>query len=304
MDYKFGYIIERDADFAIIKAFESNKKVRELFLDQLNVRLNEKDLEIEKVYQSLMEQDGESDIVIVLNYKRNRVAIFIEDKIDAEAQTNQIDRYEIRAKAFVESQQLNGYDVFLVCPKSYFTNEKYEKRVRYEDIIECLDPSLEREVLAKAVEGSKNGNKSEEATNFWYSLYEYVWNNYTNDEIEICGSPTGKSARSLWPTFRTPIKGLSIIMKTNSRTVDLEFSGMAERMNVVNDALQRIGVENTVIKTGKSASLQIPISEENVIYITSDFGPQLERVKVWLKTVLDLTNVAKELKENNFEIIP
>ena len=99
MKHTFRYLVERDADFAIINAFEKNKEVRKLFLSGY------RDLNsiIIETRHSFMQQEvgygyGESDIIFILEDKKGKYAIFIEDKINADAQPSQRERYEIRAK--------------------------------------------------------------------------------------------------------------------------------------------------------------------------------------------------------------
>ena len=107
MEIKFYNIEERDTDFAIMRLFADNDKVRDLFFKQIG-----RSGSIVKIYHSLMDTEsdghnGESDIVIVLLDGDSKFAIFIEDKIAADPQPSQRDRYTDRAE---QLKKVEGYD--------------------------------------------------------------------------------------------------------------------------------------------------------------------------------------------------
>ena len=93
MDYQFGAVYERDMDMLFMRKLAYDKDfVRRFFLS--GEKLKEKgydkaEFSVEKVAHSVMTDDGESDLEAVLSVERKRIALLIEDKIDAPARPEQ-----------------------------------------------------------------------------------------------------------------------------------------------------------------------------------------------------------------------
>lgn len=214
MKYIFGSVIERDADYALINAFLTNDKVRKLFLDLIS----RNDGEIEEVYHSLVQKEeghgvGESDIVFVIKDNLGRFGLMIENKINADAQPNQRERYDIRAKELKKLGIFDKYYVFLCAPQSYLDSmmaKDYEQKVPYEKITSLLDEGLDKAILLKSSEGGVTIIKSESVTEFWNKLYKHVHDYYS--DLHIVGKLRDRSSKSLWPDFRTVINVMVAIL--------------------------------------------------------------------------------------------
>lgn len=297
--YTFSNIIERDCDFAIIKSFLNNKKVQNLFLNKIHRKAEN----IESAYHSLMDQEegngmGESDIVFIINDEKGKYGLFIEDKVNADPQPEQRERYDIRAKQMQNKGCFDKFEVFLCAPKQYLVSSKaegYDLTVSYEDIIEALDDGIDKAILLKACECKTVLVKDENITNYWYRLYAYV-SSLKNTYIDISGRPSDKSVRSLWPSFRTKMKGCYIVLKTDRGYLDLEFGGMGDKREVVDEALKKIGINENTVKTGKSASLRKVFDEKDYLYFSKDFDNQIEILKKWLDVVETYTKITERLK--------
>ena len=303
MKYNFESIIERDTDFAIIDAFSRNKKVRQLFFDLIG----RKDGEIKEVYHSLVQQEegygvGESDIVFVLEDQDGLFGIMIEDKINANAQPNQRERYDVRAKELEKRGLFAKHYVFLCAPQSYLDSmmaSKYELKVSYESIVALLDDGLDKAVLLKGTEGGTTTIKSVPVTNFWNNLYRYVHDNYP--DLRISGKPGDRPANSLWPEFKTAINGCTIIMKSNRGIVDLEFSGMGKRLYELELKLLEVGVTQKPVQTKKSASLRYEFDEQDILSFNEDFYLQIDTINKWLNKVADFDILAKQLYDTGLK---
>ena len=299
MKYTFESIIERDADFAIINAFIRNKKVRGLFLN----KIVKKDSEIKEAYHSLVQQEegygvGESDIVFVLKDEDGLFGIMIEDKINADAQPNQRERYDIRAKELVKKGIFDKHYVFLCAPQSYLDSmmaNKYELKISYEDIINQLDDGLDKAILIKGTQGGTTVIKSEPVTDFWNRLYNYVDCNYP--DLQLSGKPGDRAANSLWPEFKTVINGCVIVMKSNRGIIDLEFSGMGKRLYELELKLNKIGVTQKPVQTKKSASLRYEFKKEEFISFNESFDLQIKNITKWLEKITEFYNLTKRLYE-------
>ena len=299
MKFHFNYIVERDADFAIIRSFTMNKKVRKLFFKKNNL----KNPVLLDVYHSLVQTEpdggiGESDIVFVLKNKKQKFGILIEDKINANPQPNQRNRYYDRGEKMKLDNVFDDFVVFLCAPNQYLNSslaDGYENKVSYESIIDRLDNCLDKEILIKACENDNLIIKDDNVTEYWYQLYAYVYA-LKNPNIVISGKPTDKSSRSLWPTFKTAIKGCTVVMKTDRGFLDLELPGMGNKAEELYSLLNTFGMNKNVVKTGKSASIRIKFDETDWLYFVKDFNDQKAILNKWLDGVEELTKLAAEIK--------
>lgn len=312
MKHTFRYLVERDADFAIINAFEKNKEVRKLFLSGY------RDLNsiIIETRHSFMQQEvgygyGESDIIFILEDKKGKYAIFIEDKINADAQPSQRERYEIRAKQLKSKGDFEDYKVFLCAPNSYVNKETkntvgYENKIPYEAIERVLPEGLDKDILSTVSSGKSCSVVDSGVTNFWKNLRVFVNNNY-NDILKMKGKSSDKPSGSMWQEFDTGIKGCCIYLKIDTRKVELEFQGMGSKLDQLNILLTNLNLP-TAIRTSKgkskSASIQFEIPEEYGLTFYSPFLEQENRVIYWLNKAVELQGMAKTLKENNYINFP
>ena len=313
MEHLFRYIVERDADLAIISSFEKYKSVRRLFLEGFR-KLNSK---IIKVLHSYMQQEegysvGESDIIFIMEDDNGRFAIFIEDKIKANAQPYQRERYDVRAEHLKVKEIFSTYRVFLCAPNFYINSESnnvygYENKVSYEAITRLLPEGLEKSVLEAA--SNKKGCSVVDAgvTNFWKNMREFV-DTYYKYRIVMKGKSTDKPSGSMWQDFATPIKGCVITLKVDSRKIDLEFSQMGHRKDELNKLLVDCEIQEPAIRTSKgtsaSASIEIDIPEDYGLSFYVPFYGQEQRVAYWLEKVLYLLDITNTLVQNNITEFP
>lgn len=303
MKYIFGSVIERDADYALINAFLTNDKVRKLFLDLIS----RNDGEIEEAYHSLVQKEegygvGESDIVFVIKDNLGRFGLMIENKINADAQPNQRERYDIRAKELKNQGIFDKYYVFLCAPQSYLDSmmaKDYERKVSYEKITSLLDDGLDKAILLKSSEGGVTIIKSEPVTDFWNKLYKHVHDYYS--DLNIVGKIRDRSSKSSWPEFRTAINGCNIVMKTDRGFIDLEFSGMGKRLYELELKLHEIGIFEKPVQTGKSASLRYKFEEKDYLSFNEGFDKQIDTVNKWLDKAMEFNDLAKKLYEKGLK---
>ena len=135
LSIKFEKILERDVDLMIINQISFNKSFLILFLD----KISKKNYIVESIEHSLMDQeDGESDITVILSNGINKIALLIEDKIDAHAMPMQPERYIKRGKKGIENKQYDEFYDFLVAPQEYLESnmeaKQYTYRVSYEEM--------------------------------------------------------------------------------------------------------------------------------------------------------------------------
>ena len=310
IEYVLDNIEERDTDFSIIQSFVKYKKVRELFFNKIK-----REGEIVKIYHSLSQDEGdghngESDIVIILQNKKGRFAIFIEDKINADPQPKQRERYDIRAALLSDAENYQNHYVFLCAPKVYLDTAKadgYKYTVSHEDICNFVDEEdINKTILKKSFDDKKQGYcpiKNNEITVFWHKLYDYIKSKYHDLDFKEPGD--AKGSRSDWFTFRTTVKQLYIVWKTTKNSVDLEFTRMGKKSDAVISILKSVGIDKANIEeTGKSVSLRLFYSSDDEVSPRKPFEEQIERIDCCLSMALYLNDLAQKIRFQNIERFP
>lgn len=302
-------IQEKDADFAIIRSFCDEPKVRELFFKQIN-----RSGKLFKVYHSKSQQEsdghmGESDIIFILNDGNKKFAIFIEDKIAANPQPNQSGRYKDRANLLGDEEGFGReYFVFLCAPKQYIESEKsagYDHFVSYENIVNVLpNDSFDGEILNFALKEKSKGYvliKNDKVTSFWMNLAnKYVPENYPDLKMPKVTGP--KPSKSVWPTFKSGIKNVSIIWKSDQNCVDLEFSGAnkPEHKTKFLEKISKIDCGTFMLsETGESISLSASYSSIYKVDFKKDFMSQINNINVALNLALELRKLCNEIMKAN-----
>ena len=91
MKYDFGTVLERDMDMMFLNAFGTDDSFLKLFTNK--TKLPKANYKVKEVYLSKSDKDGESDITVIIEAKRVKYGLLIEDKIDAIDMPGQPERY-------------------------------------------------------------------------------------------------------------------------------------------------------------------------------------------------------------------
>lgn len=313
MNYKFSDVSERDMDLLFLEEFSCSEKFIKIFLSKIGID-NAEIIEFEHSKTDVAY--GESDITIIVNHNGKKIALLIEDKIDAPAMENQCDRYAFRGDLGIKSKEYDAYFVFIVAPSKYLSEndeaKKYPYRVSYE---ECLDyfknindkrAEFKIQQIQSAISKQKNGYNpviSEEATSFWNNYIKYQNEHFKS--LEIIGNNALKPVNSTWIIFRTNIEKARIIHKTEMGFVDLEFSGLGNKINELRDylfcKLDEVKRDEVKInKTGKSAVIRLKVP---LIDFKTDFEEDQAKIEECLKVVVKLRDLSFKIPINIVKIM-
>lgn len=300
MDIKFLDVTERDIDMIILEEFASSKDFANIFLDKIGLS----GAEVVSVEHSKTDIElGESDITIIVKNGCMKHAVLIEDKIDAIAQPNQCQRYFARGELGIRKAEYNSFDVFIVAPEKYIKEdkeaEKYPNKVLYEDLVKYFnEKSDERSKfklvqLEQAIQHQKSGYKvieNKKVTEFWDKYIDYQKKEYP--QLALYDSKGPKGARSMWPTYKTVHKDVTIVHKTEKGSVDLSFRGGYERIHLLvrffEESIEEFNKMDTIIETaGKSAVLRKRVP---IVDVFETFEKQESAIK-------DAMEVVKEFNE-------
>ena len=274
-------IHEHDMDLLIMEEFVSDRAFAKIFLDKLHLS---DEYSVCKVVNSLSDADGESDITLILQYQGRKVALLLENKIDAQTMPKQSERYHIRGETGRARGDYSEYFVLLVAPADYHkehlndANAAYEYRVCYEELAayfaskDSLRAQFKEEMINSAIREKKAGyivQEHESVTEFWSKLRQFCKENYPG--LAMVGADAPKGAAASWPEFRTSLGTIKVVYKSQKGFVDLEFPRYGDRtgdlITLFKDYLTK---DMQVCKTGKSASIRLS-NDEWAIDFTRDF---------------------------------
>jgi len=276
-------VTERDIDLLVLEEFYSSIEFRTWFLNKLDCDLSAKCFS--GAWHSVIHPSlGESDIEVEFITGKTIFRIFIENKIDAELQPEQAERYVKRAKEKIQSGECTKYTVVLLAPEKYVNKkvkEQFEKIITYEELQKYfLKEKGERnnyksKILDLAIEQARRGYQpitDEKVTNFWQQYWHLTM--AIAPELEM-KEPIEKPARAGFVEFKPAIlpKGYRLVHKLPHGNVDLEISGQANKLLEIKN---KINLKNAIVtKAGKSAAIRIKTPK---IDTKIDFLKQKEKI--------------------------
>lgn len=174
-------------------------------------KINCKNYQVCKCLHSFSDENGESDITIILENDNRKIELLIEDKINAKAMPKQYERYILRAEKQKHEGLFDNYYIFIVAPKSYIDSnmeaKKYDNKISYEEMLDYISGDVYGEsLIKKAVEEKKKGYEVVEnklVTLFWEKYYEIVENKFGDLELTRYEGARGSDVN--WPIFSIPI---------------------------------------------------------------------------------------------------
>lgn len=302
---EFKKIYEHDMDLLIIEEFISDRNFARLFLDKLQLSNN---YTIQKASHSMADSDGESDITLILQYPDKRVALLIEDKIDAQTMPEQSERYHKRAQKAVSRGEYDCYYVMLAAPADYHrehendNNAAYEYRICYEELREYLGnqghmrAAVKTAMIDCALKEKKAGHQVQEVpavTEFWIKLRRFCKENYP--QLNMVGEDAPKGAAASWPEFRTSLGTIKVIYKSQKGYVDLEFPKYGDNVADLRSKVKgKMTSSMQIWKTGKSASVRIS-NDRWILDFSQSFDEQMAAITEVLQAVSTLCEFAAML---------
>ena len=295
MNIEFERVFERDVDLLIMNNFINNREFKNYFLSKINL----KDFEVIEVKHSLMDNDGETDIMVIMTNGVEKIALLIEDKIDARAMPNQKSRYDRRGLNGIKQKLYDKFYVFLVAPLDYlYTNQeaqKYENKISYESLLKLFkNDKYAYSLISTALSKKKKGYEvieNKTITTFWNKYYDYIKNYYP--QLKMNMTNTAKGSNALWPHIFTPLKNVYILHKSNKGFMDMTFSGMGDCYyqfkKEINNYLDN---DMSIQRTGKALAIRVNVP---VVDFNNDFDNYIDEINVSLNSAVRLLNLCSKL---------
>ena len=131
-------IQERDIDLLLVEQLH----VSTGFSAKIAERLGLAGATVDAVRHSVYREHGETDVLVIVNHQDRRLALMIEDKIGAQMQPDQCERYHLRGKALCDEGAVDSYLVILCAPAGYLAgvadSERWDYRVSLEDVADIV----------------------------------------------------------------------------------------------------------------------------------------------------------------------
>ncbi|SDY47409.1 PD-(D/E)XK nuclease superfamily protein [Ruminococcaceae bacterium YAD3003] len=270
----FNGLSEHDMDMMFLQLFSIDPGFARLFLNM--TPFCEDDFSIDSIELSKADLKlGESDITVLLTASKKKVALLIEDKIDAIAMPEQASRYIKRGDKDKKKGEYDAYFSFIVCPQKYYDNNeeahKYPNVITYETIrkylstkdspIYCtycqqLDQAIEKAKRPPKVEVDENANR------FFRKYKDYQEENYP--ELNLT---TKRDANGYWAHYTTRFGTVYLYHKIETGFIDLTFNKASDHLDeltIVAEWLRKHGFESvSAVKTGMAGALRVIVPKLN-----------------------------------------
>jgi hypothetical protein len=251
---------------------------------------------------------GESDLVLLFeDSQRGKVALLIENKIDAPPQPEQAQRYGLRGKNGIDEGSWDRFRTCMIAPRAYLERTcdaaGYEVRLSYESIRDWFQrPGVTDErhayrarMVQEAIEQNRRGFRSAPhpgVTQFWSDYWNLACREFPQLHMK---QPRPLAAGNDWPEFRPSAlgSGRRIVHKLAFGTVDLEIASacdLAEEIAARNRGL--LGGALEVVRTGKSASIRVIVPTVDRF---GELSSQAEAVRAGLSAACRLLDLSAQV---------
>lgn len=277
LELKFvASIAERDIDLLVLEELSVSDEFREWFSSRVFG---------EPIFQSKIDawhsvsdvQLGESDIVYLFEAKGGpRTAILIENKIAAQPQPQQGQRYRLRGDKGLTEGYWEAFKTCVIAPSKYLSSsihsESYDINISYKELLayfQSRSPRDERfqykaRILLEGIEQNRRGHQpeyNEQMTAFVSEYYAYV-----SAENAHLGMQEAKPrpAGSTWIMFypKSFSKGISLAHQLTAGLLKVFFNGQAESFAELQETYTAILPSNASIElAGKSVSISIKVAK-------------------------------------------
>lgn len=303
----FSTIVERDMDLLLLEAVATDPDFTKLLVDKTD--LAGKSFEVVSVDLSRSDNDGESDVTIVIESDGKKYGLLVEDKINAPAMDEQHSRYHKRAKKDIKKGTYQDYRIFIFCSEKYRNqNEEaklYEHFLSYEECKKYFDSKddsisqIRGQRVAQAINKAKTTSEThvdENANAFFRKYMDYKEAHHNSLVIT-----TSRKSNGYWAHYRTRFSGnIYLYHKINEGHVDLTFNKAADKISTlehVESWAKRHGIEKVnAVVTSASAALRIKVPPLDMQKPFESYSEEtIEECFEAIQELIDLANIAQSV---------
>ncbi|HWO89883.1 MAG TPA: PD-(D/E)XK nuclease family protein [Gemmatimonadales bacterium] len=234
-------VCERDLDLLLLEEFVASRPFFEWFMNQIGIPAS---AQLRRAARSTSTSSGESDLDLTLDCGTHLVRVLIENKIDATLQPRQAQRYTERARQYIRSGECDACVTVIIAPNEYFPDDSdtlgFDRRISYEALLRWFDSASQlgprgrykQVLLQHALDRGRRGWQlvpDEVTTAFWRRYWELA--NSLAPQLQM-PAPSEKPATSAFIRFKPAAlpPTVELLHKVPHGNVDLQFSGMADRL--------------------------------------------------------------------------
>lgn len=290
-------IRERDIDLILLEELNTNNHFANWFVSQLELPELTKNLGAWRSITGFGQ--GETDLLLSYQSTDKIIFVLIENKLDANFQDKQFERYQKRGEQYKLENKCTEYFSVLFAPKQYAEGQSdFEKYITYEDLKAYFVFDGNRRQLYKAgllniaVEKLKRGYQPvncEPAQRFFLAYWKYREEHFPEFEMK---KPAVIPADSDWVLMRKDeLKGIMFYHKLENGSIDATFINYPEETEF---RIKEILPAHYTIVKHKSGRLSIRQKVASIDKM-KEFESQLDIVKMGLAK---LREVSEWIKEN------
>jgi len=279
---------ERDLDLLLAEEFAVNEDFAEGF--KALTKFAAESASVVDYWVSKSDNLGESDLIIVYEAAEGkRFALLIEDKVDANLQPDQANRYRQRAERERTKGIYSDFELVLCAPQYYVRSRNdldgFDRKISFEQIAEIISVKNDSRARYRSeflkTAGSKRVNawvrENDAATNdFWDAAYQLASQEFPILELK----PLKLTKGSTWKVVRphdmpTMPKYVYVALKGMKGHIDLSFQGTTAHLfhSRVKHLLEP-GM--TVHQTGSAAAIRL---ESSMFRINDGLALGIPKVK-------------------------
>lgn len=266
-------VTERDMDLLILEELVCCRDFRNWFLQ--SVLLVDEETAFLGALHSISNELGESDLAV--GFRRadgHEFAILVENKIDADFQPDQAERYHKRGTKGITSGHWQSFVTCIIAPQSYLTGaacaDEFHHSCAYEALENWFRSRIEKsdraqfkaQLLRYAIAKSRRKQPkviASEVSVFWQCYWRMLTEQFAALHLD---QPGEKGPKADWPTIRSselPARTF-ILHKWAEGFVDLQVSGAAGRVDEFRRLVAPLLPADIVIAvTGQSLALRIVV---------------------------------------------
>lgn len=262
---------ERDLDLLLMEEFSATPAFLAWFLSLVELPIA---LDLLEVAHSVSTSNGESDLELTYTSSAGRHKILVENKVDAQFQPKQAERYRERAETYLKAGACDVVTTVLLAPAAYIDSSEvncgFDRHFPLETLLSWFreSPDLDARrnfkctLLSRTIERSAAGwtlVPHAACTAFWHDYWELA--DRLAPELEM-PEPGEKPAGSSFIYFRPAglSKDVAVVHKVAYGNVDLQFAGLGDKIAALKakyrDVLQP---EMTIDRANKSAVVRIKV---------------------------------------------
>ena len=315
----YSYISERDIDLILVEELNCSSSFQKWFLNRINKSVGgiewhgRKSIEAFHSISRENSKSGETDVEIhFLDKSEKKTILLLENKIDAEFQDGQPNRYNKEVKRVLADGLAEYCYSILIAPKNYLASASninlFDTQLSYEELISYFKSRAKKhfklnlelskrhdhkkEMLIQAVDKQRRGYAPEidkAVTAFWVAYYEYAKVHAPSLKLD---PPSPKPSRSDFIFFKNalqrvyPLPKFMIKHKLRHALVDLEIQGWGEHYQEISISLaDSLDSDMRFRRAAKSLAISIDVKAIDTFI---PFEEQADLVAIGLNSAIRL----------------